>query len=62
MTLEYLSFSYYKMAAHCPDPVLSQLNPVRHIGTIPELLADRVAKFTNCELRFYDADGTSVDR
>ena len=50
------------MAAHCPDPVLSQLNPVRHVGAIPELLADRVTKFTDCEPRFYDTDGTAVDR
>ena len=50
------------MAAKCPDPVLSQLNPVRHVGAIPELLADQLSQFTDCDPRFYDTDDTSMDR
>ena len=51
------------MAARCPDPVLSRLNPVRHVGAIPELLADKVTQFTDCDPRFYDdVDDTNMDR
>ena len=56
------SFSYYKVAARCPDPVLSQLNPVRHVGAIPELLADKVAQFTDCDPRFYDSDDADMEK
>ena len=59
----FISLSYYKMAARCPDPVLSRLNPVRHVGAIPELLADKVTQFTDCDPRFYDdVDDTNMDR
>ena len=33
------------MGAPCPDPVLSQLNPSRHVGAIPESLADKLTTF-----------------
>ena len=49
------------MAAKCPDPVLSQLNPVRHVGAIPELLADQVSQFTDCDPRFHDDDDDNDD-
>ena len=58
----FIFLSYYKMAAKCPDPVLSQLSPIRHVGAVPELLADRVSQFTDCDPRFHPTDDSDEAR
>ena len=45
------------MGGPCPDPVMSQLNPSRHVGAMPELLTDKLNSF----IRYYPKFDDDID-